>query len=56
MYSRFAAVLRFVAVQLDQVEGVEEHTRIMVAVPDALKGRDAVLVTCDRLFVDDAGP
>src|SRR6516165_3339067 len=45
-----------VAVQLDQVEGVEEHTRVMVAVPDALKGRNAVLAARDRLSVDDAGP
>ena len=44
-----------VAVQLDQVEGVEEHGAVVAAVADAIELGDAALVAGDRLAVDDAG-
>jgi len=43
-----------VAVQLDQVKGIEEHARVVVPVADALEARDAVLAARDCLAVDDA--
>jgi len=45
-----------VTVQLDQVEGVEEDARVMLAIADAVEARDPVLAASDRLAVDDAGP
>ena len=43
-----------VTVELDQVEGIEEHVRIMPPVADAIEARDAVLTASHRLAVDDA--
>ena len=45
-----------VAVQLDQVEGVEKHGAVVAAIADAIELGDAALVARDRLAVDDAGP
>jgi hypothetical protein len=45
-----------VAVEFDQVEGVEENAIIVVPVTDAVEARDAVLAAGDRFAVDDAGP
>src|SRR2546423_6997434 len=42
-----------VAVQLDQVEGIEEYARIMPPIPDAVEARHAVLVAAHGLAVDD---
>src|SRR6516162_8650612 len=44
-----------VTVQLDQVEGVEEDARVMLAIADAVKTCDPVLAARNRLAVDDAG-
>ena len=41
-------------IELDQVEGVEEHARVMVPIADAPKVRGAVLAARHRLPVDDA--
>ena len=47
---------QIVAVEFDQVEGIEEHARVVALVPDAVERRDPVVTTGDRLAVDDAGP
>jgi len=44
-----------VTVQLDQVEGVEEDGRVMLAIADAVEARDPVLAASDRLAINDAG-
>jgi hypothetical protein len=44
-----------VTVQLDQVEGVEEDARVMLAIADAIEARDPILAASDRLAVNDAG-
>jgi hypothetical protein len=44
-----------VAVQLDQVEGVQEDARIVASVADAIEGCEAVVVAGHRLPIDDAG-
>src|SRR4051812_38027534 len=44
-----------VAVELDQVKRVEEHTTIIVPVADALEVRDPVIAARDGLPVQDAG-
>jgi len=44
-----------VAVQLNQVEGVEEDRPVVAAVADTVELGDAGLVASDRLAVDDAG-
>jgi hypothetical protein len=53
-FERVAAEI--VAVQLDQIEGVQEHAGVVSAVTDALEARHSIVVTGDRLAVDDAGP
>jgi hypothetical protein len=40
---------------LDQVEGIEEHVRVMVLVSDAVEIRHSVVTTGNCLAVDDAG-
>jgi hypothetical protein len=52
-FKRIAA--QVIAVQLDQVEGVQEHARIVAGVADAIEGCNAGVVAGDRLPVDDAG-
>jgi hypothetical protein len=47
---------QIVAVEFDQVEGIEEHARVVALVPDAVERRDPVVTTGDCLAVDDAGP
>jgi hypothetical protein len=47
---------QIVAVELDQVEGIQEHSVIMLVVPDPIEGCDPVVTACDCLAVDDAGP
>jgi len=44
-----------VAVQFDQVEGVKENAFVMVAVANTIEQSDAVVITGNRLPVDDAG-
>jgi hypothetical protein len=46
---------QIIAVELDQVEGIEEHVRVMVPVPDAIEGCHPVFAARHRLPVDDAG-
>ena len=43
-----------VAVQLDQVEGVEEGVTVMASVADTVERGNAVVVTHNRLPIDDA--
>jgi hypothetical protein len=43
-----------VAVQLDQVERVEEGVAVMVSVADTVERGNAVIVTHNGLAVDDA--
>ncbi len=50
---RFAP--QVVAVQLDQVEGVEEHAGVVAAVAQPVEVRHAVVVAAHRLAVEDAG-
>jgi hypothetical protein len=52
-FERIAA--QVVAVQLYQVEGVQKHPGIVVAVAKKIEGCNAVVITGDRLAVDDAG-
>ena len=42
---------QIVAVQLDQVEGVEEHGAVVAAIADAIKLRDAAVVASHRFTV-----
>src|SRR5258707_4363371 len=44
-----------IAVKLDQVEGVQEHARVVAAIADAVEARHAVVAAAHRLAVDDAG-
>src|SRR5262249_52898732 len=44
-----------VAVQLDQVEGVQERAVIMAAVANEVERGNAVVIASDSLAVDDAG-
>ena len=46
---------QIIAVEFDQVEGVEENTIIVVPVTDAVERRYSILAARDRLSVDDAG-
>ena len=43
-----------VAVQLDQVEGVEESVTVMASVADTVERRHAVVAASNRLPIDDA--
>jgi hypothetical protein len=42
---------RRLIVQLDQVEGIQEHARVVVPIADAIEARDAVLAARNRLAV-----
>jgi hypothetical protein len=53
-FERIAA--QVVAVQFDQIEGVEEHAGVIAPVTDAVEGCHAVVIAGDRFAVDDAGP
>ena len=44
-----------VAVQLDQVEGVQEHVPVMLAVADTLERCEPVVIAGDSFTIDDAG-
>ena len=44
-----------VAVQLDQVEGVEEDALVSALVPDEIERGDAAVIAGDSFAVDDAG-
>src|SRR5262245_41808596 len=46
---------QIVAVQLNQVEGVQEDAGVMAAVADAVEARHAAVVAAHGLAVDDAG-
>jgi hypothetical protein len=43
-----------VAVELHQVERIEEHARVVPPVANAVEGREPVVPTCHRLAVNDA--
>jgi|SRR6187397_550035 hypothetical protein len=43
-----AANTQVLAVQLDQVEGVEEHPVVKAAIADAVEARHAVIAAADR--------
>ena len=43
-----------VTVEFDKVEGVQENALIVALAADALEVRDSMIVTGDRLSVDDA--
>src|ERR1700724_2576748 len=47
---------QIIAVEFDQVKGVEENAIIVVPVTDAVERRYPILAARDRLSVDDAGP
>jgi hypothetical protein len=52
---RLSLAPQVVAVQLDEIEGIEKHAGVVPPVADAIKARHAVAAACDRLTVDDAG-
>jgi hypothetical protein len=43
------------AIQLDEVEGVEEHVPVMLAVADTLERCEPVVIARDGFPIDDAG-
>jgi hypothetical protein len=45
-----------VAVQFDQVEGVQEHVPVMLAVADTLERCEPLVIGCDGFPIDDARP
>jgi hypothetical protein len=45
-----------VAVQLDEVEGIQEHVPVMLAVADALERCEPVVIASDGFPIDDARP
>src|SRR5262249_50054541 len=46
---------QIVAVQLDEVEGVEKDALVSALVPDEIERGDAVVIAGDSLAIDDAG-
>ena len=44
-----------VAVQFDEVEGIEKDASVSALVPDEIERGNAVLVASNRLAIDDAG-
>ena len=50
-FERFAP--QVVAVQLDEVEGVQEHPVVMAAVADPVEARHAVVIATHGLAVDE---
>jgi|SRR5215813_4402377 len=53
-FQRVAA--HVVAIELDQVESVEEHVPVMLAVADTLERCEPVVIARDGLPIDDARP
>jgi uncharacterized protein YjbJ (UPF0337 family) len=47
---------QIVAVQLDQVESVQEHAGVVAPIADAIEAWHSIVVTGDGLAIDDAGP
>src|SRR3954471_15838581 len=45
---------KIVAVELDQVKGIEEHAGVIMPVSDAIESRDTVITADNRLAVDEA--
>jgi hypothetical protein len=50
---RFAS--QVVAVEFDQIEGIQEDARVMTAIAQAVEVRHALVVAAHRLAVVDAG-
>src|ERR1700745_1470442 len=46
---------QIVAVQFDEVEGVEEDAFVSALVPDEIERGNAVFIASDGLAIDDAG-
>jgi hypothetical protein len=44
-----------VAIQFDQIEGIDKDAAVMLAVADALQARHPLVGAGDRLPIDDAG-
>jgi hypothetical protein len=44
-----------IAIEFDQVEGVEEYAFVVVEVADEIERSDAVVIAGDRFPIDDAG-
>ena len=44
-----------IAVQLDEVEGVEEDALVSALVPDEIERGNAVVIASDSFAIDDAG-
>jgi hypothetical protein len=44
-----------VAIQLDQVEGVQKHAAVSAVVPDEVERGNAIVVAGDSFTIDDAG-
>jgi hypothetical protein len=44
---------QILAIELDQVEGVEEDARIVPPMPEQVKARPAVIAAGDRLTIND---
>jgi hypothetical protein len=47
---------QIIAIQLDQVEGVQEHVPVMLAVADTLERCEPVVIARDGFPIDDARP
>jgi hypothetical protein len=46
---------QIVAVQFDQIEGIEEHAGVMPAVTNAIEARHPIGIASDSFAIDDAG-
>jgi len=46
---------QIIAIQFDQVEGVQEHVPVMLAVADTLERCEPVVIARDGFPIDDAG-
>jgi hypothetical protein len=44
------------AVELDQVEGIEEHIGVMAPILNGIERRNAIITARHRLSIDDARP
>jgi hypothetical protein len=44
-----------IAVQLDQVEGVQKHAAVSAVVPDEIEWGNAIVIAGDSFAIDDAG-
>src|SRR5262249_50227991 len=54
-FFRVHLTAQVVTVQLDQIEGVQEHAGVMPPVAEAVETRHAVAVAGHSLTIDDAG-